>query len=142
MPASRSPRDAARYLWQALPGLAAQQDVHGETLHCVEIALESGEALHVYKAEPVPAALVVYRIRAFAAVDVGPRPERRALLLGTQDGRAILAIGDDLMTADRQEVVSAGPSELPMSDLQRVMGDAIRRFVKPRRGPSGSSTDD
>ncbi|MCH9685966.1 MAG: hypothetical protein K0V04_31315 [Deltaproteobacteria bacterium] len=95
---------------------------------CVGLRLEDGTRVDVFKAELANAALPVWRVQGL--VGEGPGVvERRGLVLGTRDGRAILAAG--MPSLDRglegEPVVAVESVVRPLRDLSEVIAQAVER---------------
>ena len=73
-------------LWSALQGLEVGLLPEETTVPTVRIQVEGGAVLEVFRAQVVEAAMVAWRVRGFT--DDGS--VRLAVILGTQDGRAMV----------------------------------------------------
>lgn len=132
-------RAAAEHLFEMLPGLVdSTGDETLDRLPCVQVTLHTGASFDIYKARLVREAMPVWSVRGFytpapdteLALDAS---ERRALVLGTQDGRA-------LVSAPPAGVDSAFPSEVvvgsekssrSLGDLAAVIASAVRAMFEP-----------
>ncbi len=121
-------QDAARRLWPWLQALTQERD-GASVVECVALTLHDGSRPEVFKAELANEALPIWRIRAMQGHGA-ELAERRGLLLGTRDGRAILttsltpAAGGEL---DGAPIMAVSRTERPLSDLSELIARAVRR---------------
>ncbi|MCA9649276.1 MAG: hypothetical protein H6712_11005 [Myxococcales bacterium] len=117
--------DAAARLWPALEALAAGLDPDEPTIPTVRVALEGGAVLEVFRAEPVEASMIAWRVRGFT----NGSSVRLAVILGTTDGRAMVTERVD--TEDDHAVVGGlvadvEPSRRSIDDLSAAIAEAVR----------------
>ncbi len=103
---------------------------------CVGLRLADGTRVDVFKAELANASLPVWRVQGL--VGEGPTVvERRGLVLGTRDGRAILAKG--MPTAggglEGESVMAVESVVRPLRDLGEVIAQAVERRIPPDDDP-------
>ena len=133
---------AAALLFETLPTLTESTgDESLERLPCIQVTLHTGAIFDIYKARLVRETMPVWSVRGFYAAapvdggetDLSNASERRALVLGTQDGRA-------LVSAPPAGVDSAFPSEVvvasektsrSLGDLAAVIASAVRAMFEP-----------
>ncbi len=126
-------RQAAEALFSALATLAkAVPDAN--VLPCVRALLPNGAQFEIYKADRMPAAVPVWKVRGFYQTSpVAAATERRGLILRTQDGRAVVTGSGGIVQAQSLagDVVQAAEScERKVSELADVIAAAIRGFVR------------
>jgi hypothetical protein len=126
--------EAAPILWAGLAQLLlpASDERH---LPCVRVDTSEGGQLDIYRAEQIPRAMPVWRVRGFYRDAAGVAVEQRAVLMGTQDGRAMLvhppaAEGEAVRPSEL--VVAAQMTQRDIGDLADVIAAAVRRLVASR----------
>lgn len=103
-----------------------------QTVRCVKLTLASGGAFDVYRAKEVDPRLPVWSVRGFEVAENAPDVERRGLVMGTKDGRAMLTSGGrlDAQSAARSEMVThASADNRNVKDLSDVIAKAIRKLM-------------
>lgn len=121
------PKHAASRLWPALEGLARGIPPERATLPVVRIRLDGGTVFEVFRADPVEAAMVAWRVRGFCEGEGAS--DRLAVILGTLDGRAMVTervSGESDQPAVAGLVVGVEPGERSLADLSTVIAEAIR----------------
>lgn len=112
-------------LWQALGELAVPQPEEAKVVPCVRLRLEDGGAFDVYKAEEKPRHVTLWEVRGFqVAAGESDSVERKAVIMGTKDGRAFLNTGDAMVVVTEHEAATR-----PLSDLSEVIAAAVRRLL-------------
>jgi hypothetical protein len=114
-------------LWELLADLGSEDD---GAVPVVSLRLDSGNQLDVFRAEQVRERPIAWKVRGFSSDEAGPK-ERRAVLLGTTDGRAML-MSEAAQTSEDAPggggvVVGASAERRPLGDLADVIANAIRR---------------
>lgn len=112
-------------LWSALQGLEVGLLPEETTVPTVRIQVEGGAVLEVFRAQVVEAAMVAWRVRGFT--DDGS--VRLAVILGTQDGRAMVTervIPEQASTVVAGLVTGFEPSKRGISDLSEAIAAAVR----------------
>ena len=131
-------RAAATHLFETLPGLTdSTGDETLERLPCVQVTLHTGAFFDIYKARLVREAMPVWSVRGFYTPapesDLGlDASERRALVLGTQDGRALVSAppaGVDSVF-ESEVVVGSKKTSRSLDDLAAVIASAVRAMFE------------
>ena len=113
-------------LWDALGELATPQGEEAKVVPCVRLRLEDGGHFDAYKAQEKPRHVTLWEVRGFhVAAGEDDADERKAVIMGTKDGRAFLNTGDAMVPIESHEATSR-----PLSDLSNVIAAAVRRFVE------------
>lgn len=148
--------DVATRLWEQLEGLSRGLDPLRPAIPTVRVTVDSGAMLEVFRAEPVEAAIVAWRVRGFTGAPSSPRARsgtddvewvsssvvrpsgsassavRLAVILGTRDGRAMVT---ERVSGDSEEalvgglVVSVEPGERSLVDLSEAIATAVRALM-------------
>ena len=73
----------------------------------------------------------MWKTRGFVASTSSEIGARRALILTTKDGRAMVNFGDSVSTASMADyaVVAVSPTERPIQDLSEAMAAAVRALL-------------
>ncbi len=118
-------------LWASLAALSKGSAEDEKVLHCVRLQLVDGATFDVYKAEEAPGAVTLWRVRGFFEPEGGGEvAERKGVILGTQDGRAIARMSTpdgDTMTP----VTAHEPTTRALSDLSDVIAAAVQSLMDP-----------
>jgi hypothetical protein len=117
-------------LWEALEGLYRGLDPEQPTVPTVRVVVDSGAVLEVFRAERVEATMVAWRVRGFAEHG---KTTRLAVILGTQDGRAMVtervsSNGEPAVVGGM--VVKSAPATRALSELSEAIAQAIRRLME------------
>jgi len=119
-------------LWSDLAELSVDDGEDAKVVRCVRLELDDAATLDVYKAEQTAGSVVMWHVRGFFESGGSAPEERQAVLLRTQDGRAIVKwAGGSGMAPVRGHA----PKERPLTDLSGVIANAIRHRID---GPAGS----
>lgn len=103
-----------------------------QRVRCVQLTLASGGVFDVYRATEVNPSLPVWSVRGFEVAEDAPDVERRGLVMGTKDGRAMLTGGGrlDAQSAARSEMVTqSSVSSREVKDLSEVIAAAIKTLM-------------
>ena len=136
--------EAAAHLFAELAALAQPSDQDASSLRCVRLGFEDGSIFDVYKAQRRPGPVNLWSVRGFHGVRDDEPAERKALVLGTRDDRAIVTWAGPVANAagmmNGATVVSAEPNIRSLDDLSRVMAKAVQRLLgAPSRDTAGNA---
>ena len=123
--------EAATALWEGLASLLRPTAETG-SLPCVRLSTGGGDGLDIYRAERIPRAMMVWKVRGLARATGDTASEQRAVLMGTQDGRAMLVFPADSEAGGPRPseiVVGAQLVERDLADLAEIIAAAVRRLI-------------
>lgn len=124
----------ARCLFESLSELGVELSSVADRVPSIRVELADGSVLDVFKADRVQAHLQMWRVIGFERAVAGDSAdrERRALILGTRDGRAMLTSSltsalDEGMNG--QLVTGMTKSSRSLDEVSEAMARAVRRLL-------------